>query len=148
VARPDGSLSSGGEHLFYEALTAARWQTNSGWVVPAAQWPGWIEGTLPRLGLNAQEVGDFYRDWAANLPPAPYYLVAPQPESVPQAAAPLQITPPPTTLYRLWLYVAPEVAPVPVQAPSPPILTARRGFTVVEWGVYLGGDAVPLHGVS
>ncbi len=141
-ASPDGGLGAAGGHLFYDAAASERWQTAQGWVVPEAAWPAWIRTELPALGLNATETGDFLRDWAGDLPPAPDYLIAPQPRSLVDAAVGLRITPRPDTLYRLWLYIVPLRAPVAAAPPQVAPLV-RRGFTAVEWGVVFPPGVTP-----
>lgn len=139
TASPDGALSTGGHFLYYEAQVTAPWQTNRGWVIPAAAWPRWIRAELPHLGLNTTEMNDFAIYWDGRLPRSAYYLIAPQPQNLVDAAVPLEVTPTPDSELRLWLYVEP-LARVETVKPPAPMSWSHRGFSVVEWGVLLGGQ--------
>jgi hypothetical protein len=139
-AEPNGELTdlnSGRKvpYLFWEGHSTILPAEESGFVVKSSDVPAFLEGILPRLGLNQKEAGDFMAAWSSKLTGAPYYFITFVNRSVIDEYFPLRIEPQPDTTIRVLMDFTPLSEPIQVQplvlAPPPP----RQGFTVVEWGV-------------
>ncbi len=139
TAEPSGLLDGQYDFLYYEATVHWVFQTTEGWAVADADVFDWFEGQLPALGLTAAETEDFLDFWSIHLPPAPCYLIYPQPEADIDQTMGLVISPAPDSLLRLWLVVqgSATCTPLPAPATSPFV---RDGFTAVEWGVVLDAE--------
>ncbi len=139
VAHPDGTLvdpATGGRYygLYWEAELPVGPRPVEGFVVPGADTAAFLEEALARLGLNWREAGEFIIYWLPVLEWAPYNFIH-FATTAWEAAAPLEVTPPPDTRIRFLMRYEPlDVAPSSL--PPPQTLTAppRVGFTLVEWG--------------
>lgn len=139
AARPNGALTdlrsgSRSPYLFWEGRSYILPPETRGFVVKNSDISIFLEATLPKLGLNARESGDFISAWSPKFTDAPYYFITFVDKAVIDRFYPLQIYPPPDTVIRVLMDFAPLYGPVSVQPQffAPP--AARRGFTVVEWG--------------
>ena len=139
MANPSGDIVYEGEHypyLFYESLTAQKFNLDEGWVIPRSDMTPWFGDYLPKFGLNEAETSDFVEYWGVNLPDSEYYLISLINVPSLERATKLVIEPEPDTLIRVILLIKPLDAPVEI--PEPEIDTPeRKGFVAVEWGVVL-----------
>ncbi|MDB5184382.1 MAG: Lipoprotein [Candidatus Saccharibacteria bacterium] len=137
LAQPSGQLQyKGGRYssLFWEGLGFGLYPSvSAGTVVKRADAVATIRQQLAEQGLNQKETTDFLDFWQARLPNTPYIRLAWFNTAQVNQLAPLNITPQPQTLIRVFLDFQGLQAPValPAQTFQAP---ARRGFTVVEWG--------------
>lgn len=140
TAEPSGRLTDHQDgkvwpYLFWEGRgTSTQTQPNDrGFVVAQDTIPDFLEKTLAKIGLNAQERKDFIEFWAPRMNTAPYYFVTFYGNDLMDEIAPLSVTPRPDTIIRILMDYRPlqkpiTVAPLTIRTPK------RAGFTVVEWG--------------
>jgi hypothetical protein len=139
TARPDGritNLADGKDYpyLFWESPDAAPpFAYREGFVVARADLAGFFRARLAELGLNAAETADFLAYWLDALPAYPWYQFYFFDQARIDREAPLDISPAPDTVIRVFFDYRGLDDPVQV-APQVLSAPARRGFTVVEWG--------------
>lgn len=142
TAYPDGTLidkQTGKEYycLYWEGESAAEWDMSRGEVVAREDTAAFLEEKLTEIGLSARERNEFIIYWLPRLQENEFNYITFQTESY-NAAVPLEITPAPESLLRVFMVYA----AVPEYFETTPQQFAgfdRSGFTVVEWG---GGEAV------
>jgi predicted secreted protein len=137
IAQPNGNLSLNGSHydsLFWEGLGAGRYPgIVAGTVVKRDDAPAVIRQQLAAQGMNTKESNDFMTYWQDKLPTKPYIRLTWLTTEEMNQLAPLQITPRPDTLIRVFLDAS--GLDVPITLPSQNLQSVpRNGFTVVEWG--------------
>lgn len=136
TADPDGTLTDEAgqtyNYLYWEGLTYARYDMSRGFCVRGEDTAAFLEDALARLGLTRKEANEFIVYWLPLMEPNAYNVISFQQEAY-TAQAPLEISPTPDTLIRVFMtwqgseeFVA--VAPQDLTAPE------RQGFTAVEWG--------------
>lgn len=137
-AQPNGELynyadSNTYPYLFWEGYGLNYQQPKEGFVVAKADVASFLSKSLAQLGLNKTEAADFKAFWQAKLEASPYVFVTFLPQAQFDTLAPLQVSPQPDTVIRVFMDYQPLTKPVAV---TPQVLTApvRRGFTVIEWG--------------
>lgn len=136
-AMPDGELTYNGQSyssLYWEGTGIGFYPLiDSGTVVPHSQVIPTIKKQLAEQGLNNKEIGNFLTFWEPKLPRTPYTRLSWLDTAQMNELAPLQISPKPTTLIRVFLDSQGLDNPIsitPQKFSAPP----RKGFTVVEWG--------------
>ena len=140
VATPDGMLTDlhhgGGEYtyLFYEGDVLPLYQMDEGFSVSYEELEQWMRDVLPRYGLNEREVADFVDYWTVHLPYFPYYLFFPQGNAKCDEIVPIEITPAPDSILRIWFYIVGSYGDFALPEPTIPAFE-RVGFTVTEWGL-------------
>lgn len=139
-AEPNGQLINYADgqtypYLFWEGKTDQQVGLTSGFVVAKADLPSFLEGSLSKLGLNTQEKADFVEFWLPKMQvsPKPYVLISFLGTTEFNKIAPLNISPKPETLIRVFMYYQPVDQQLNIQ-PQELKSLARNGFTVVEWG--------------
>ena len=137
TAYPDGSLvDKKGNHydyLFWEAKKDRTvYDTSEGFVVKGSEAEEFLKEKLAILGLNENERNEFIVYWLPRLEENDYNLVTFQTDCYTEANE-LHINPKPDTVIRVFMTYKPlkEKIKVPEQRLKG---TARKGFTVVEWG--------------
>ena len=139
TAYPDGVLTDGdgGEYgyLFYESnIPDFSFQYERAFYLPAEERAETFERILSLYGLNGTETADFKEYWCERLPAGRDYYMYPQVNEACDLISPLEITPAPDALFRLWfVYKEAEGADPEVEEPVPQPF-CRSGFTVLEWG--------------
>jgi len=140
MASPDGSLVNlvdGAEYpyLFWEGHKSSEIAVNRGFMVSSVGLKFFLESSLHDLGLNTQEREDFMGFWypIMRAEAKPYYFVSFVGTEDFNKVAPLNITPAPDTLIRIFMYYEPLDKPFAV-LPQTLSSVPRDGFTVVEWG--------------
>ena len=139
TACPDGTLTDadGAEYgyLFYESgIPDYSFQYESAFYLPAEEREETFERILTLYGLNETEKADFKDYWCSRLPVGRDYLMYPQLNEACDLVSPLEITPAPDAVLRLW-FVYKEAEPGDADREEPaPERFVRDGFTVVEWG--------------
>ena len=136
TAAPDGTLTDARgmtyNYLYWEGSLKAQWDMTEGFCVKGEDTAAFLEQALARLGLNRREANEFIVFWLPLMEQNPYNIISFQAETYTQAA-PLEITPAPDTVIRVFMTWQASNTPVELQ---PQELTApeRSGFTAVEWG--------------
>jgi hypothetical protein len=132
-ATKGGRIDGKYDYLYYEAKINSLEVPEEGWVVRYEDLGGWLDATLPRLGLNEKEKAEFKEYWMAKLPKANYYEVKLLGREFLEKNMRLEVSPEPDTDIRIILCFRPLGAPEQITEPA--IITPeRKGFTVVEWG--------------
>ncbi len=135
-AFPDGRLEGTPGYLFYEASLNLYDLPDRGWCVEAGDVMEFFAGVLRMYGFNTKEISDFVDWWDGRLPNAKYYVIYPLVNEDLDRICPLEVTPSPRNMLRVWFIIKPvgefeEISP-------PRVVSARRdGFFVAEWGVIL-----------
>lgn len=141
IAHPDGAFNAeNGEYsfLFYEASTSeSYYQTNSGFVIPADCRAEIFTEILKGYGLNEREIKDFNEFWCEKLELYCDYAMYPQLTETIDAAMPVNISPAPDSVLRIWFAFVKNDIPSEEAVPSEFV---RDGFTVVEWGGFFIGE--------
>lgn len=138
IARPSGALLYNGkfyDSLFWEGQGYGFYPETSGigTVVTQDTLLSTIRKQLKQQGLNAKEMTDFMEFWYDKLPKTPYVKLTWLTTRQMDTLAPLNITPKPDTVIRVFLDARGLDAPVDL-SPQALRAPARQGFTVVEWG--------------
>lgn len=139
LAHPNGQLDNLFDGQTYPYLY---WEGHSrepvvdrsqGFVVADKDVESFLTDALARQGLNKTEADEFMEYWAPRMHGQPYVYVYFMPQSDYNKLVPMDITPKPDTVIRVYMLFKQLNQPINVtpQVFSPP---ARKGFTVVEWG--------------
>ena len=112
-------------------------KADGGWVVPQSELAVFLEQRLSEIGLNKKERQDMAEYWVPELlaKGAPYYRMAFFQTAQMNDFVPMQVSPRPDTVIRVFLDWAPLTSK-PLLPPKAQALRfiARQGFTLVEWG--------------
>lgn len=135
TAAPDGTLSADGKtynYLYWEGNADLQPAMTNADCVAGADTAFYLENALARLGMNEKESNDFITFWLPILEKNPYNVIEFQKETYTDLA-PLDISPTPDTLIRVYMCYRPSEEMVDCEATfeETPV---RNGFTVVEWG--------------
>ncbi|MFA5842882.1 MAG: hypothetical protein WC882_04440 [Candidatus Gracilibacteria bacterium] len=140
VAQPDGTLTNLADgmtypYLFWEGLSKTGVTPTSGFMVARENIETFLNDSLTQLGLTTQEKADFMEYWVSRMLnfDEPYFYVTFVGTQDFNKIAPLEISPKPNTLIRVFMYFDPVTKPFQVQEQTL-VSVPRRGFTVVEWG--------------
>ena len=138
TAQPDGSLTVDGEKygfLFYESDTSSQYmQRNEGWIIEPETKEQQLSEIAAQYAFNKQETEDFVTFWCARLESGTSYIMYPQLTETIDALMPVEITPAPDSIFRVWFLFEPVTGDI-VSPPEPkPNPIERAGFTVTEWG--------------
>lgn len=122
-------------YLFWEGQSEKMVKVENGFSVARGDLEKFLSTTLAKAGLNKQEGADFVEFWYPRMManPEPYFVIQFLGTDAFNKIAPLNITPRPDTLARIFMYYQPSLSNVGLK---PQMINgfARRGFTVVEWG--------------
>lgn len=139
TAYPDGSLSYGGKvygSLFWDGYGYGPYpDIDSGMIVKTSDVVSTVKDQLARQGLNGQETSDFLNYWKPKLETVsqPYTRLTWFNTAQMNRLAPLDISPAPQTLIRVFLDFQGLDKPYDLK-PQHLSSLDRNGFTVVEWG--------------
>ena len=138
TAQPDGSLTVDGEEygfLFYESDTSVQYmQRNEGWIIKPETRERQLSEIAAQYAFNKQETEDFVTFWCARLENDISYIMYPQHTETIDALMPVDISPAPNSIFRVWFLFDPITGDI-VSPPEPrPNPIERAGFTVTEWG--------------
>ncbi len=131
-AEPNGRLDETYNFLFYEAEVPLT-KPNAGWCVSAEHLDVFFTDILPRYGFNAREIDDFLDYWLPALNDAPFYDIRPLINEDIDFFCPIEITPQPDNILRLWFLFTPRQIQTEVPTPFIPFFD-RSGFVATEWG--------------
>jgi len=135
---PTGLINRKLDYLFYECRLPLSLSLSEGWKISQTRLECFFTQNMRENGFNDREIGDFIQYWMPLLNEYPCYTIYPLQTRRVNALLPLNISPPPDNLLRLWYVVEgadsnTELPVTPVRAPD----FTRRGFCVAEWGVIL-----------
>jgi prepilin-type N-terminal cleavage/methylation domain-containing protein len=139
TAYPDGTIinSEDGEtypYLFWEGPSYKPFvDKEKGFVVKTEEMELFLAEKLAAQGLEAKEYAEFIEFWAPRMKDKDYAYVYFMPQADYDELIPMEITPQPDTIIRVYMLYKSLDEPIEVEAQE---LTApeRDGFTVVEWG--------------
>ncbi len=139
-ASPSGQLLNYADgqnypYLFWEGMSKKSVSADRGFVISRTEISSFLKENLGKMGLNDSEKKDFMDFWVPRMMknPEPYVFVSFLGTRDFNHVAPLNITPKPDTLIRVFMYYQPvntRFTPIPQDFRS----IARKGFTVIEWG--------------
>lgn len=137
-AYPNGNLYNYNDqksypYLFWEGRGINYQMPKDGFVVAKNDVRKFLTEKLSQQGLIANEYNEFIEFWAPKMTEQPYYFVTFMPQADFDKLVPLEISPQPDTIIRVFMDYRPLNEIIKVKAPvfkTP----ARNGFTVVEWG--------------
>ena len=136
VAKPDGTLvfpdGSAYYCLYWEGIAKFEPDFSRGFCVKGSDTATFLREVLPKLGLNYREANEFIIYWLPLMQENSYNLISFQADAYTNSA-PLEITPTPDSLLRVFIAWRALDEPVEV-APQSFDGFVRNGFTVVEWG--------------
>ena len=137
VAGPSGELidtNTGRKHycLFWEGADPYEYKFQRGFVVEGKDTAAFLESALSELGLSEREANEFIVYWMPRMAKNRFNLVYFATDEY-NRRVPLEITPPPDTVIRVFMIFKAINAPIEVP-PQEFTHVERRGFTVVEWG--------------
>ena len=112
-------------------------QSNSGWIVSKGTLEQFLTEKLTAMGFIARERSDFLTYWVPEMKakPALYYKINFLSTREVDTLFPMNISPKPDTMIRMFMDYTPLVS-MPNVLPIAPIIAPieRKGFTLVEWG--------------
>jgi hypothetical protein len=125
-------------YLYWAGQVAAKYPAvDKGWVVAKDDVGGFLDKKLDEVGLNAKEKADMVEFWVPELlkKNAPYYRLSFFQAETMNKFVPMEITPKPDTLIRVFLDWSPlDAKPEHDLLPQHLTKIDRTGFTAVEWG--------------
>ncbi|MCL2023288.1 MAG: hypothetical protein FWG82_02840 [Oscillospiraceae bacterium] len=138
-ACPDGTLVNNADgkeysYLFWEGIpNKPDWDFSEGYCVAGKDSAVFLQEKLAGLGLTPREYNEFIVFWLPKMQENLYNLVTFQWENY-ENFAPLEISPVPDSVLRVFMVYKPLKKPVEIAPPAPCPAFERKGFTVVEWG--------------
>lgn len=130
--QPDGRINDTYDFLFYEAKVDIA-KPEKGWCINYEELVPFFNETLTKYNLNKTEIEDFIDYWSKRLIGSDYYLIHPLTNKEIEEICPIEISPAPEHMLRLWFIFS--SAEEYVKLPSPDIIPVKReGYFVVEWG--------------
>jgi hypothetical protein len=125
-------------YLYWEGQASRPYPTpTGGWVVPQSNISNFLSQKLSEIGLTDKEKSDMMAYWIPQLltKNMPYYRMSFFQTAQMNEFIPMNVSPKPDTVIRVFLDWAP-LAEMPAVQPQPEVLTHvnRNGFTLVEWG--------------
>jgi hypothetical protein len=137
TASPDGTLTDASgrqySYLFWEGVGPLETDFSEGFCVRGEDTAAFLQETLSALGLTPREYNEFIVWWLPQMQNNAWNLINFVWEEY-DTAAPLDITPAPDTLLRVFMVWQASENFVEIPAPNLPAAPERNGFTVIEWG--------------
>ena len=136
-AKTDGTLidNNGREYygLYWEGIRKEKIEFNNGFVVSKEDLIPFLEEKLAILGLNARESNEFIIYWLPRLQKNKYNLIRFATKEEIEKEMPLNITPEPETLIRVFMEFKGVDEKITINEQELNKVK-RNGYTVVEWG--------------
>lgn len=136
VAQPNGDVSYQGKtygSLFWEGTGVGYDVPSTGFLIKDGQVDQQLTKILAKYGLNEKESAEFREFWVPKMTGAKYYRVSFVETTAWNKAAPLAVSPRPTSVLRIFMDWQKLSKPVEIEEPKiQPFV--RDGFTLVEWG--------------
>lgn len=122
-------------YLFWEGKDSDTVNVTKGFVVERDNLKKFLKKSLKEMGLKGNEKAEFMDFWLPRMMEntQPYFFVSFLGTQDFNKIAPLEITPKPDTLIRIFMYFEPLNTKIKV-AEQDLKSVKRKGFTVVEWG--------------
>lgn len=137
LAKPNGYLidSKGRTYygLYWEAKNNIRNKFKDGYLVNKKDIIPFLEEKLEYLGLNERERNEFIIYWLPKLEENEYNLIRFEDINIINEQMPLEITPKPDTIIRIFMEYKPIQNKIEIKEQNLSSIN-RKGFTVVEWG--------------
>ena len=138
IASPDGTLVNLADereysYLFWEGDGPLDADFSEGFCVRGGDTAAFLQETLSALGLTPREYNEFIVWWLPQMQDNGWNLINFVWEEY-DTAVPLDITPAPDTLLRVFMVWQASENFVEIPAPNLPAAPERNGFTVIEWG--------------
>ena len=135
----NGTINGNNDYLFYEALVADKgFQKETGWVINKSNsiiaLKNEMDIILDKYKFNEKEKRDFLEFWCNKLDVNTTYAMYPQDTDVINKIMPIQVSPTPKNLFRLWFYFTPVKNVKIVNMPTGIESIQRSDYEVVEWG--------------
>lgn len=142
----NGSINGINDYLFYEAFIPDKGlQKEKGWVINSESGSTGRDSLKKDLShildiyrFNAKEKKDFLEFWCNKLDSKTSYAVFPQDTTTVDKIMPVDISPSPDNIFRLWFYFSPVNGKADITAPNSIENIQRSDYTVVEWGGLVG----------
>ena len=141
IAKPNGDLFDVDTNkklyaLYYENVNTYDFNVeDDGFVIKGNEIVEFLEEKLTILGLNDREKEEFIIYWLPKLFNKKYLYIRFGTQQEISKNMPLNITPEPDTLIRVWMTIKELDNPIIVKEQKLKHITERKGFTAVEWGV-------------
>lgn len=121
------------ESLLWEGLGLNPKFPSEGFVVAKKDVKAFFVEKMTYMGFIQKEINDFLEYWLPKFQESPYYFITFMDQKDIDSSAPLNITPKPDTVIRMFIDFRGLNAPIEVNELK---LTkgTREGFTVTEWG--------------
>ncbi len=139
IAYPDGKvidLRDGKEYsyLFWEWIPSKKidWDLSKGFVVKWKDTKKFLQKTLSQMLLTPREYNEFIVYWFPKMQNNKYNLIHFAGKKYTDTA-PLNITPKPDSMLRVFMVYKPLDKPIKIQKQTIKHFI-RKGFTVIEWG--------------
>ncbi len=138
IAKPDGTIintQDGMEYsyLFWEGtFSNIKIDLSKGFVVKGGDTTKFLQEKLSLMGLTPRERNEFIVYWAPKMHNNKYNLITFAGEEY-EKAAPLEISPAPDSVLRVFMAYKPIDEPRKIE-PQEIKPFERKGFTVIEWG--------------
>ena len=120
-------------YLFWEGDGPLDADFSEGFCVRGEDTAAFLQETLSALGLTPREYNEFIVWWLPQMQDSAWNLINFVWEEY-DTAAPLDITPAPDTLLRVFMVWQASENFVEIPVPNLPAAPQRNGFTVIEWG--------------
>jgi len=136
LAWPNGKLQIGQkayDYLFWEGKGKEYPVIKDGFIIKSEEVKATLTSQMIQLGLNDQEIADFLEFWLPKMPTTPYVRLTWLGTSEMNRLAPLEVTPKPDTVIRIFLDFAGLENPININ-PQRLSHIERKGFTLIEWG--------------
>ncbi len=130
--QPDGIINDKYNFLFYEAKVDII-KSEKGWCVKSEKLIPFFKETLTKYNLSKAEIDDFIDYWSKRLTGSDYYLIHPFTNNKIEEICPIEISPAPEHMLRLWFIFSPTKKYEKLLSPDI-IPIKREGYFVVEWG--------------
>lgn len=135
VADPNGKLRDGEndwDFLFYECITdVSDVQFEEGYIITDENRYAQLSQLIASYGFNEQETKDFADFWDDKLEKGVRYAAYPMLTEIVDVLMPVEITPAPDRIGRLWFAFQEDGVP---EKEACPVVFDRDGYTVLEWG--------------
>jgi hypothetical protein len=144
TAQPDGTLFDHSTNmetygLFWEGNAYDNhYDLSKGFVVQGSDVREFLYEKLTEIGLSTKEKSDFIMFWYPKLQEYQYVQITFAGEDYTNSA-PLEISPKPDSLLRVFMVAKPLDAPIAIELQKFETFE-RRGFSVVEWGGTIVGE--------
>jgi len=112
-------------------------QIDKGWIVSSGEVAGLLIEKLTEIGLNQTEQNDMLEYWLPQIEAknAPYYRISLLQNDELNKLFPMQVTPRPESVIRVFLDFLPLNSANELSMPEQKVIHFdRKGFTLVEWG--------------